>query len=234
MAQDYWQPFKRLKLNPGKPKITNALIIICVLVYIGDQITSYMMTDTFGIGVLSVYGMKINEAIRQGQWWRLFTCIFLHGDVSHIGFNMMAIYIWGKYIEALYGSWRYIVIFLMAGLMGSVASFAFSPVNSLGASGAIYGMFGALLYFRKYDKKLFNFIIGAPALVYMAVSLFSGFTMPYVDNIAHIGGLVGGYLSARIIGLLSEHKIKRKVSPWVGAYLGLVTLCVVIGYVFTT
>lgn len=230
MSQSYWQPFKKLKLNNKRPISVYIIITICIIAFFADQMTAYMITGDFGIGLLSIYGMKNNGLIINGEWWRFVTSIFLHGDVTHVGFNMMALFIWGKYVEALYGSIKYALIFMLAGFMGSIFSFAFTQAPSLGASGAIYGLFGALLYFRKYDKKLFNFIIGATSLVYMAVSLFSGFANSYIDNMAHIGGLIGGYLAARMIGLISEKNTERKVLPWIGVYGAVLALCLVIGY----
>lgn len=230
MQQKNRQPLKQLRVKRGKPYVSYAIIVLCLLIFTADQVTSYMIRGTYGLGYLSIMGMKINEAIQLGQWWRIVTSIFLHGDVSHVGFNMLAVYVWGRYVEGLYGNWRYVLIFLLAGIIGSLASFAFTPNNALGASGAIYGMFGALLYFRKYDKQLFNMIIGARALVYMGISLVLGFTMAYVDNIAHIGGLAGGYLAARIVGLLSEKDQQRNYGLWIAAYLVMAGILMGIGY----
>ncbi len=155
--------------------------------------------------------MKINIAIIAGQWWRLITPVFLHGDITHIGFNMLALYVWGRYVEALYGRLRFVVIYLLAGILGVAASFAITGAHSLGASGAVFGLFGALLYFRKYDKNLFNVIFGVQILVYLGISLFYGFTQSSVDNMGHIGGLVGGFLAAWFVGLLSERNTKRNI-----------------------
>jgi rhomboid protease GluP len=118
----------------------------------------------------------------------------------------------------------------MAGIMSTTASFAFTAANSLGASGAIYGLFGALLYFRKYDKTLFNRIFGVQVLIFLAVSLFLGFAMPYIDNVGHIGGIAGGYLAARAVGLLTQayHDKKRNSIICYAAYFA-----VLIGLVLT-
>lgn len=208
------QPRKPFIVSKKKPLVTYVLIGICVLIFILDFLLRLYFAWKYNadIEILKIFGMKINELIAQGQVWRIVTAIFLHGDITHIVFNMLALYIWGRHIEALYGRGRYITIFFMAGIMSTTASFAFTPANSLGASGAIYGLFGALLYFRKYDKTLFNRIFGVQVLVYLAISLFLGFTMSYVDNVGHIGGIVGGYLAARAVGLLSQVFDKKQSS----------------------
>ena len=211
MENSYQKPFI---VSRKKPIVTYVFIGICVLVFIADYLLRLYFAWRYNadIEILRIFGMKVNSLIAQGQVWRLLTAVFLHGDITHIGFNMLALFIWGRHIEVLYGRWRFVVIFLLAGIMSTTASFAFTQANSLGASGAIYGMFGALLYFRKYDKTLFNKIFGVQILLYLGVSLFLGFTMPYVDNVGHIGGLVGGYLTARAVGLLSQIYEKKRSS----------------------
>ena len=171
MEQPQRKPFF---ISRKKTYVTYILMGICILVFAVDYGLRLYLAWKYevDISLLKELGMKSNELIIQGQWWRLFSAIFLHGDLTHLGFNMLALYIWGRHIEVLFGRWRYVVIFLLAGLLSTAASFAFTAANSLGASGAIYGLFGALLYFRKYDKLLFNKIFGVQIFIYIAVTLF--------------------------------------------------------------
>jgi len=208
------KPQKPFIVSRKKPIATYVFIGLCVLIFILDYLLKFYFAWKYNAEseIVKAFGMKINELIAQGQVWRIITAVFLHGDITHIGFNMFALYIWGRHIETLYGRWRFVVIFLLAGIMSTTASFAFTSANSLGASGAIYGMFGALLYFRKYDKTLFNRIFGVQILFYLGISLFLGFSMPYIDNVGHIGGLIGGYLAARAVGLLSQVFDKKQNS----------------------
>ena len=226
-----WQPFKKFIVNPDKPKATYTLLIITGAIFVLDQVSALLLAGRLGPGYLSLLGMKINTLIRVGQWWRLVGAVFLHADLSHIAFNMLALYIWGRYVEALYGRTRYVTLYLLAGIMGTAASFALTSARSLGASGAVFGLFGALLYFRKYDKRLFNFIFGIQVLVFLGISLFSGFAQPLVDNMGHIGGLLGGYLAARVVGLLSEKDTERKVLLNALIYLGCLAAFMVVGYI---
>jgi rhomboid protease GluP len=226
------QERKPFIISRQKPYVTYIFIGLCSLIFIADYASRlyFAWKYNYDIKLLTALGVKSNELIIRGQWWRLVSAIFLHGDLSHIGFNMLALFIWGRHIEALYGKWRYVVIFMLAGLLGSAASFAFTSANSLGASGAIYGLFGALLYFRKYDKSLFDRIFGVQVLIYIAFSLFLGFTQPYVDNTGHIGGIIGGYMSARSVGLLSQMYQKRKETLiYIGAYSLVFIILIVIG-----
>lgn len=226
------QQRKPFIISRQKPYVTYILIGLCTLIFIADYVIQLYIAwkYNYDIKLLTALGVKSNELIIRGQWWRLISAVFLHGDISHIGFNMIALFIWGRYIETLYGKWRYIVIFMLAGLLSTAASFAFTQANSLGASGAIYGLFGALLYFRKYDKSLFNKIFGAQVLIYLGFSLFLGFTQPYVDNVGHIGGIVGGYMSARAVGLLTQmHEKRRETLLCYGAYVLIFIALIIIG-----
>lgn len=218
-------------ISRQKPYTTYIIIGLCILIFASDYgLRLYFAWKyNYDLSIIKAIGIKSNELIKMGQWWRIVTAIFLHGDLSHLGFNMLGLFIWGRYIETLYGKWRYIVIFLLAGLLSTTASFAFTQANSLGASGAIYGLFGALLYFRKYDKDLFNKIFGVQILIFIAISLALGFMQPYVDNIGHIGGIIGGYLAANAVGLLSQmyNKPKNSILYYAGYALIFVILIII-------
>lgn len=206
---------------------------ICIAVFIVDLITALILTGGRSwTGILAYYGMKSNRAISAGQLWRLLTAVFLHADLTHIGFNMYALFIWGKYAEALYGKARFVALFLLAGLMGTAASYAFNDANSLGASGAIYGLFGALLYFRKYDKTMFTRVFGTQILIYIGISLALGFFSAYIDNTGHVGGLAGGYLAARSVGLLSERHQRTRRGLFAAIYAAVFLLLIAIGFYF--
>jgi rhomboid protease GluP len=155
-----------------------------------------------GGDIVAAMGMKDNTLIAQGEYWRLFTSIFIHGSILHIGFNAYALYILGRDVERFSGSLRFTVIFLLAGLSGSVFSLIFTAEPSLGASGAIFGLIGAQGVFLYRHRKLFGergrrnlqqvVII---ALINFAFGLQGG-----IDNWAHLGGLVGGLILSAILG----------------------------------
>lgn len=229
-SRENWQPFKGFKINTKKPVVTWGFILLCIVVYVADGISSLMIRGTFDLGVLALYGMRNNAYITAGQWWRLITPVFLHGSPSHLLFNCLALYIWGRYVEALYGRGKYAAILLLAGFSGCVLGYAFSDNNSLGASGAIFGIFGAIIAFRKYDKRLFNFIFGVQTLIFVGINLAMGFMQPYVDILGHIGGLAGGFLAGRFLGMLIEKEMTpgRAISGIL--YLLLNALCILWGY----
>ncbi|MEX2103787.1 MAG: rhomboid family intramembrane serine protease, partial [Bacilli bacterium] len=149
-------------------------------------------------------GAKYNPLIQDEQYWRLLTPIFLHIGFPHLLFNSMALYFIGPAVERIYGGFRFIFIFLLAGVMGSLASFAFTPNLSAGASGAIFGCFGALLFFGQKHRALFFQTMGKDILFFLGLNLMLGFIFPGIDNFGHIGGLLGGYLAATTVGIPKE------------------------------
>jgi rhomboid protease GluP len=153
-----------------------------------------------------------------GQEWRLLTAAFLHAGIVHIVLNMFALYQGGALVERLYGSGRFLLIYLLAALAGSVASTWYDPLrNSVGASGAIFGVYGALLVFfalRRADfpPSLWKGI-GTSALLFCGYSLALGAAHPLIDNTAHIGGLLGGALAGLILVRPLNVEARRRPQP---------------------
>lgn len=155
-------------------------------------------------------GAKFSPLIDlDNQWWRLLTPIFLHGGLVHLGFNSYALYIMGPDVERLYGWLRFGIIYLVAGLAGSIGSYAFGSLGSpsIGASGAIFGLMGAMGAFAYSARET----LGAAAHRNLrqisglaALNLVIGFSLPGIDNYAHIGGLVAGIL----VGLLLAPRLQ--------------------------
>jgi Uncharacterized membrane protein (homolog of Drosophila rhomboid) len=179
------------------PVITYALIALNVFVYLVDQLL-YIKT---GYPVLFVFGSKINEYIVQGQYWRLVTPMFLHGGALHLAVNAYSLYVVGPDVEKVFGRVKFIVIYIVAGLLGNVASFAFCPAVSVGASGAIFGLLGALLYMGIAYKDVLSSVYVTNIITMIVLNLAYGFLHPQIDNYAHMGGLLGGCLSAYCLGL---------------------------------
>jgi rhomboid protease GluP len=218
--REYWE--SPVKVDPSPPVITYLLIGINVIMWLLEM----FLGGSENIQVLIRMGAKENSLIAAGQYWRLLTPVFLHAGVDHLLFNSFGLLMWGRYIEALFGKGKYLFIYLVSGLVGSLASYLFSPAVSVGASGAIFGLFGTLLYFRKSRRRLFHQIFGVQVIVIIVLNLFNGFTRPGIDNWGHIGGLIGGYLAASSVGLLGDRKIHwQKMMAWgillLAFYLGL-------------
>jgi rhomboid protease GluP len=177
-----------------RPYVTYVLIGICVLVYLLQVATSYSLkTD-----LPAALGVKDNTLIMQGQVWRLFTPIFLHGSILHIAFNMYALFYIGPTLERFYGRRRYLALFLLSGFAGNVISFMFSPYQSLGSSTSIFGLLGAEGVLIYQNREIFGNIARralTQVVLIAAVNLVIGLT-PGIDNWGHIGGLIGGTLFA--------------------------------------
>ncbi len=182
---------RQVPLPLAQPRATYVLLGLLILVFLA-------MTAAGGSEdprVLVLFGAKVNSLIAAGQVWRLFTSMFLHIGLVHLFFNGYALYIFGIQVERLYGAPRFLAIYLLAGLYGSLASFAFGSGLSAGASGAIFGLLGAMLAFFRRHRETFG-TWGRQQLINLLVvagiNLVIGFTVPGIDILAHLGGLVSG------------------------------------------
>src|SRR5215831_17840636 len=154
---------------------------------------------------LIAFGVKVNSAIAQGQWWRFVTPVFIHIGWLHIIFNSYALWIVGPQVEKLYGSARFVILYVITGVAGVLGSYLFHPFAiSAGASGAIFGLFGVLLVFgiryRNAIPPFFKRAVGTGVLPVIVVNLIIGFSMSgLVDNAAHLGGLIAGAALAAVV-----------------------------------
>ncbi|HEY7414207.1 MAG TPA: rhomboid family intramembrane serine protease, partial [Ktedonobacteraceae bacterium] len=173
--------------------------------------------------VLITYGAKDNTLILHGQYWRFITPIFLHANALHIGLNMLNFVVLGLFLERMMGPLRFLFIYLVTGIIASIASFHFSPQDiSVGASGAIFGLVGAYSIFIVAHRRAFSFG-GIPALGWLvliiALNLGLGLFVQNVDNAAHVGGLLSGcvlgwwfaplYKHTAHQGLVDVHSLSR-------------------------
>ncbi len=189
-----------LQLPTFRPRVTQVLLGILVLIFFYEE--SRPGGSQSGT-VLYNLGAKENTAILAGEYWRLLTAMFLHAGFLHIAFNGYALYIFGQQVESFYGPWRFLAIYFIAGLAGSIASFAFSPHLSVGASGAIFGIIGALGAFFFFHRKLLGGVRRAQllnAVAMIGLNLLLGVSQSgSIDNFAHMGGLIGGGLAAVLL-----------------------------------
>ncbi|AIE60732.1 rhomboid family protein [Bacillus methanolicus] len=189
--------------NNGKPFFTYVFMILQIAVFLLLELNG----GSTNTSTLIRFGAKFNPLINEGEWWRFFTPIFLHIGLLHLLMNTLALYYLGTVVERIYGNVRFMLIYLAAGFAGSLASFVFSPSLSAGASGAIFGCFGALLYFGVIHPRLFFRTMGMNILVVLGINLALGFTLPGIDNAGHIGGLIGGFLAAGVLHFPRKKKI---------------------------
>lgn len=169
--------------------------------------------------VLRGFGAKQNELIvAHYQYWRLITSIFIHIGFIHLFLNNYALWIIGQEIEQIYGSARFVFLYLVTGVIGSVGSYVFNPeATSAGASGAIFGLFGVMATFafkyRKEIPKTLSRDIMRRVLPIIAINLAFGFSVKIVDNAAHIGGLLAGIALALAVHYMRPDE-KRTPLAW--------------------
>lgn len=185
--------------------ITNYLIAINVLIFL----LMIAIDPTISTKTLVKFGSKVNFLIIEGQFYRLFTPIFIHLSFYHIGFNSLALYILGRDIEVIFGKKRFIYLYLMSGIISSLASFLLNNSISAGASGAIFGLLGAHIFLFFSYKEIYKRIYGYSFLVLIGINIFYGIVQPNIDNIGHIGGLVGGVLIAFLLDI-KQKKVDLK------------------------
>jgi rhomboid protease GluP len=183
-----------------KPYATYIILAVTIFIYVLQVGGLYLLNAD----IVANLGAKIDNAIRLGQLWRLITPVFLHDStlpygLLHIGFNMYALFLLGRGIEARYGHTRFVLLYFLSGYAGNVMSFLLTVNPSLGASTAIFGLFSAEAVFVIQNRSLFR-DRGRAALTNIfflaAVNLFLGISIPSVDNWGHVGGVLGGLLFA--------------------------------------
>ena len=191
------------------PYITYILMGINVLLFLVPVLLGNY--DTI-INRFCVYG----PSIRRGEYYRLITGIFLHGSIMHLFFNVYALYVIGSQIENYFGRIKYIIIYLFSGIMGALFSMIFGGTTaSIGASGAIFGLMGSLLYFGYHYRVYLGNVLKTQLIPLIIFNLFLGFILNGVDNFAHIGGLIGGVLITKALGVRDKSSTFDKVNGWI-------------------
>jgi rhomboid protease GluP len=189
--------------NPAKkPLVTYGILGITIVIYLAQMLTQ----STMGIDLPAAYLAKYNQMILTGQLWRLVTPILVHGSIAHIGFNMYALYIFGRNLEYQYGHARFLALYLLGGFAGNVVSFVMTPNPSLGASTAIFGLLAAQGVFIYRNRRFFGNrarSILSNIIFILAINLILGLN-PMIDNWGHFGGLLGGLVFAWTAGPLWE------------------------------
>jgi rhomboid protease GluP len=183
-----------------RPTFTYIFFGLNILIFFLMALAGGSMGET-----LMAFGVKDNAAIGHGQWWRFVTPIFIHIGLLHLFFNSYALWIVGPQVEKLYGPARFVIMYLMTGIAGVYGSYYYHPATlSAGASGAIFGLFGVLLVFGiRYRDSIppsFKRAVGTGVLPVIVINLVIGFSLgAFIDNAAHISGLLMGVALAAII-----------------------------------
>lgn len=181
-----------------KPFITYGIIALNVILFLLMYILGDGSTDPY---TLIKFGANYRGTIAYNEFYRLITCAFLHIGLLHLIFNSYALYVIGVQLESYFGKVKYIAIYLLSAVSASLMSIIFSDSISAGASGAIFGLLGALLYFGYHYRVYLGGVLKSQIIPLIVVNLIFGFTMSGIDNAAHIGGLIGGALMAMAVGV---------------------------------
>ena len=212
------------------PYITYLLIAINVIFFVVPQLMVLLGQVGHIDDILSLYSVH-GPSVRDGQIYRILTGTLLHGGIAHLFFNMYSLYVLGSQLEGLFGKFKFTLIYIFSAKCGSLLSITFGQgVHSVGASGAIFGLMGSLLYFGFYYRVYLGQVVKSQILPLVIVNLLIGFYAPNIDNWAHIGGLVGGAAMTMAIGVKDKSSTFEKVNGWViavavlafFAYMGLV------------
>lgn len=184
--------------EPKKMLVTPIIIALCIIVFIATYIWGGGSEDTL---TLLFFGANYRPLIQIGQVWRLVTSMFLHAGIVHLFVNMYSLYIIGKQLESFLGHIKFLLVYLGSGIIGSLLSVVVGTSISVGASGAIFGLLGSLLYFGYHYRLYLGAVLKTQIIPVIFINLLIGFVVPGINNYAHIGGLIGGYLFTMALGV---------------------------------
>lgn len=208
MNQNTMKKEKKLEkiFSPKKPVITYILIVLNLMVFLYGVLHG---NDE----LINMFGNNY-ELVQNGEFYRLFTCMFVHADILHILFNMIALYSIGPVVERYYGKSKFLLIYLVSGLLGSIFSGVFMTADSIsiGASGAIFGLLGSICYFTYYYRATLQGILRGSIMPVIIINLVIGFLSSSIDLSAHIGGLIGGILISMAIGIGDKHRKSDQIN----------------------
>lgn len=213
----------RFALSQRPRIVTNIIILLNVIIYVAMIIVSLTTSQPVGsLGDISQtvifnFGGQVNAFVTAGQFWRIFTAMWLHFNILHIGLNMLSLFFIGTIVEMFYGKWRYLLIYLLSGIIGGIVTyFAIGPNDGstllAGASGAIFGVFGALGIFFLVNRRA----MGAAGtsmimnrLFWLVLNFAFDFSIPGIGIQDHIGGLVAGL----ILGFIFLPRLRQRPGP---------------------
>lgn len=200
----------------SKPVLTMTLIIINVIMYL------LMMFNYEGF----IQNLGNHFAfLQRGEIWRLVSSMFLHGDAIHLMSNMLALYMVGPMVEKYYGKSKYALIYFGSGIMGNLLSAVLGDYFSVGASGAIFGLFGALMYFGYKYRATLDGLIRSGIVPVVILNLILSLLIPSIDFYGHIGGLLGGILITYTLGVANKTELRDKIN---GIIMTLILVVVLI------
>lgn len=189
--------------------ITKIIIAINVALFFLFAASSHNMSIYFGANSLAIF--------QNHEYWRLISSMFAHANLLHLVVNMYSLHIIGSQIESYMGRTRFLFIYLFSGMLGSLLSVAMNDLNiiSVGASGAIFGLMGSLLYFGYHYRVYLSNALKSQIIPLIMINLLFGFMIEGIDNFAHIGGLIGGVSSAMAVGIQHKTSTIEKINGFI-------------------
>lgn len=189
------------------PFVTAAVVFLNILVFLICTFTGDLL---YNIGAFNAA-----DFLERKEYYRIFTSMFLHWDINHLVSNMVVLYYLGEVVEKHFGRLGYMVLYLTTGLCGNLLSLVYelytdAQINSVGASGAIFGIIGALLVLVILHRGRLDQITVGRLLFMISYSLYSGFVGSNINNAAHIGGFLSGIAAAFVLWILIKYKRKEK------------------------
>lgn len=192
-----------------RPYITYTIIAINIIIFM----CLYLLGNgSYDVETLLNFGAIHPLLVKSGEYYRLITCSFIHIGLLHLFFNMYALYVIGPQLESFYGKTKFLIIYLFSAFMGSMFSCLFTDAVSAGASAAIFGLFGALIYFGYHYRAYLGSVIRSQIIPLLIFNFSLGFMLDGIDISAHIGGLIGGVLMSMALGVKYKSSKVEKIN----------------------
>lgn len=183
--------------KPKKIVVTYILMGISILAFILTYVLG--LTETYD--VLTNFAIHPGYIVKQNEWYRLITGTFLHANIFHLYFNMHALNVIGSQMEQFLGKWKFLAIYLISGIFGSLFSVLITNAWSVGASGAIFGLLGSLLYFGYHYRVYLGNVLKTQIIPVLLINIIISLVVPGIDASAHFGGLIAGVFATMAVGV---------------------------------
>lgn len=199
-----------LNIKQRQAYINTLLVVVNVVVFLLMEFAG----DRNDVGFILQWGAGYPPLYAEGEYWRMFTLMFLHSDLEHLINNMLLLYLLGDNLERAIGHGRYLLLYVGAGVGASVVSWQVQLMKetahiSLGASGAVFGVLGALLLVLMLNHGKMEGLSLKRFAIMILLSLYSGFTSTGIDNAAHVGGLVIGFVLAFLLNGIRIIRLRK-------------------------
>ncbi len=195
--------------KPKKNIVTTSLVIINILIYV------FMLLFGQRNNMINMFGVYGPYIVNRHEYYRLITGAFLHLDILHLLFNCYALYVIGSQIENFMGRCKYLIIYFISAITGSLLSILLTRGLSVGASGAIFGLMGSILYFGYHYRVYLGTVLKSQIIPLIILNLLIGFMSTGIDNFGHIGGLIGGILSTVAVGVKYKSTKFEMINGWI-------------------